>query len=57
MDIIKRNTEKLSRLAEDILDVTRIESNTLKLNIERLDLHNLILDTIEDFRKNIQLIY
>jgi hypothetical protein len=29
MDIIKRNTEKLGRLAEDILDVTRIESNTL----------------------------
>lgn len=57
MDIIKRNTEKLSRLAEDILDVTRIESNTLKLNIERLDLHNLILDTIEDFRKNIHFVY
>lgn len=57
MDIIKRNTEKLSRLAEDILDVTRIESNTLKLNIERLDLHNLILNTIEDFRKNIHFVY
>jgi signal transduction histidine kinase len=57
MDIIKRNTEKLNRLAEDILDVTRIESNTLKLNIERLDLHNLILDTVEDFRKNIHFIY
>jgi signal transduction histidine kinase len=57
MDIIKRNTEKLGRLAEDILDVTRIESNSLKLMNERLDLYDLILNSIEEYKSNIQLIY
>jgi signal transduction histidine kinase len=57
MDIIKRNTEELGRLAEDILDVTRIESNSLKLMNERLDLYDLILNSIEEYKRNIQLIY
>jgi signal transduction histidine kinase len=57
LDIIQRNTKKLGRLAEDILDVTRIESNSLKLTIERLNLYDLILNTIEEHKKNIQFIY
>jgi signal transduction histidine kinase len=57
MDIIKRNTEKLGSLAEDILDVTRIESNSLKLMNERLNLYDLILYSIEEYRRDIQLIY
>lgn len=57
LDIIRRNTEKLGRLAEDILDITRIESNSLKLTIERLNLYDLILNTIEEYKKNIQFIY
>jgi signal transduction histidine kinase len=57
LDIIRRNTEKLGRLAEDILDVTRIESNSLKLIIERINLYDLILNTIEEYKKNIQFIY
>ena len=56
-DIIKRNTEKLGRLAEDILDVTRIESNTLKLMNERLNLYDLTLNIVEEYKKNIQFIY
>lgn len=51
MDIIKRNTEKLGRLAEDILDVTRIESNSLKLMNERLNLYDLILNSIEEYKR------
>ena len=57
IDIIRRNTEKLARLADDILDVTRIESNTLNLNIEQFNLCDLILDIVEEFKKNIQFIY
>jgi len=57
MDIIMRNTEKLGRLAEDILDVTRIESDSLKLNTERFNLYDLILNTIEEYKKDIQFIY
>lgn len=57
IDIIKRNTEKLGRLAEDILDVTRIESNTLKLMKERLNLYDLISNIVEEYKRNIQFIY
>lgn len=57
IDIIRRNTEKLGRLAEDILDVTRIESNTLKLTIERFNLYDLILNTVEEYKRSIQFIY
>ena len=57
MDIIKRNTEKLGRLAEDILDVTRIESNSLKLTSERLNLYDVILNSIEEYKRNSQFIY
>ncbi len=57
MDIIKRNTEKLSRLAEDILDVAKIESNALKLTIEQFNLYDLILNMIEEYKKNIEFVY
>jgi signal transduction histidine kinase len=59
---IKRNAARLQRLTNDILDVTRIESHTLRLNKERFDLNDLISHVIEDFRNqadnaHIQLIY
>jgi len=50
-EIILRNANKLHQLTEDILDVTRIESNTLKLRKERLNLNDVMLDVIQDFRK------
>ena len=57
LDIIRRNTDKLGRLAEDILDVTRIESDTFKLTIEQINLFDLISNAVEEYRKNIQLVY
>jgi signal transduction histidine kinase len=57
LDIIRRNTDKLGRLAEDILDVTRIESDTFRLTIERINLYDLISNAVEEYRKNIQLDY
>jgi signal transduction histidine kinase len=45
---ILRNAKRLQRLAEAILDVTRIESNTLKICKERLDLNDLILKALDD---------
>ena len=40
-NIIVRNAERLKQLAEDILDVTRIESNSLDLKKEVFDLNDL----------------
>jgi two-component system, OmpR family, sensor histidine kinase VicK len=49
LDIVIKNTKKLKKLAEDILDVSRIESDLLNLNKERFDLYSLILDIVKEF--------
>jgi signal transduction histidine kinase len=51
--IILRNANKLYQLTEDILDVTRIESNTLTLRKERLNLDDVIGDAVADRRRQI----
>jgi signal transduction histidine kinase len=52
-EIILRNANRLHELTEDILDVTRIESNTLKLRKEKFNLSDLIVDVVENSRKGI----
>ena len=47
-EAIARNASRLQRLTNDILYVTRIESQSLKLNTERVNLNELISDIIED---------
>jgi two-component system, OmpR family, sensor histidine kinase VicK len=59
---IHRNATRLQELTENILDVSRIESQTLKLNKERFNLDELISNIAEDYRSQInnadvQLIY
>jgi len=54
MEAIARNATRLQRLTNDILDVTRIETQSLKLNIERVNLNELISDLIEDYRNEIE---
>jgi signal transduction histidine kinase len=53
-DALHRNANRLQRLTNDILDVTRIESQTLKLNNEQFNLNDLIASVIEDFKNDIQ---
>jgi two-component system sensor histidine kinase VicK len=53
-DVVIRNAKRLLRLTEDILDVTRIESNSLNLKKEQFNLNEIILNTISDFRNQIQ---
>jgi two-component system, OmpR family, sensor histidine kinase VicK len=53
LEIILRNANRLHQLTEDILDVTRIESNTLKLRKERFNLNDIILSIVEHYRKQI----
>jgi two-component system, OmpR family, sensor histidine kinase VicK len=47
---ILRNSKRLQRLSEDILDVTRIESQSLKLTKEEFDLNDVILSIVGDYR-------
>jgi signal transduction histidine kinase len=53
LDIIIRNAKRLQRLAEDILDVTRIESQSLKLKKELFDLNQIVSQIVEDHRNQI----
>jgi signal transduction histidine kinase len=53
LEIILRNANRLHQLTEDILDVTRIESHTLKLRKERFNLNDAIVDFVEHYRKQI----
>ena len=48
------NAERLHRLTEDILDVTRIESQTLKLNKTKFDLREMAASVVDDYRNRIQ---
>jgi signal transduction histidine kinase len=52
IDVIIRNAKRLERLAENILDVTKIESLSLKLNKERFNLNDVITNTIDDIILN-----
>ena len=49
--LIVRNASKLLRLSEDILQVSRIESGTFRLNLEPIALDPLIRNTIADVEK------
>ena len=49
LQIIVRNSSRLHKLIESLLDVTRIESDKLRLNKERFDIYKLVNNTINDF--------
>jgi two-component system sensor histidine kinase VicK len=51
---LSRNAQRLQSLTDDILDVTRIESETLMLKIEPLDIVDLISNILEDYRNQIE---
>ena len=50
IEIIYRNADRLKRLAEDILNVSRIESGNFKLEIAECDIYSVIGETIQEIR-------
>jgi two-component system, OmpR family, sensor histidine kinase VicK len=54
LDAVIRNARRLQRLTEDILDVTKIESQSLKINKERVNLNELISSLVDDYRNHIE---
>jgi signal transduction histidine kinase len=50
IEMIVRNASRLERLSNDILDVSRIESCSLRLNKELFDLNREIGDVVRDFQ-------
>jgi signal transduction histidine kinase len=54
LEMIHRNAQRLKRLAEDILDVTKIETQSLILNKERLNLNDIVISAIKDVKNQSQ---
>ena len=50
---INRNAKKLKQLADDMLDVTKIETSHLNLNKEQFNLNDLVVNIIEDYKNQI----
>ena len=64
IEVIRRNAKRLQALTDDILDVTRIESQTFQLEKERFNIYEILSDVIKDFterikgdNKNVKLVY
>ena len=53
VQIVYRNSKKLQTLANNILDVTRIESKSLRLNKKRTNLSDAILSAVKDMKTHI----
>ena len=51
-----KKCKKIGRLTNDILDVTKIESQSLNLNKEQFNLNDVITNTIEDIVANIDFV-
>ncbi len=53
LDVIIRNSKRLLKLAEDILNVARIESGSFLLKKEKFDLKEMIIEIMRDFEQKI----
>ncbi len=54
LDIILRNAKRLKRLTDNVLDVTKIESQSLVFNKAKLNLNDVISDVLKEYvNKNI----
>ena len=54
LDTIYRNAKRLNRLTEDVLDLTKIESQSLQLHTEQFNLREMLLNSIADSRNEIK---
>jgi len=62
LDVIIRNAKRLRQLTSDVLDVIKIETQTMQLSKEQFNLNQVIIDVIKDYRNffqksNVKLIY
>ena len=54
LDVIARNAKRLRLLTEEILDITKIETKTLKLNKEEFNLKDVIKAVVQDYQNEIR---
>jgi signal transduction histidine kinase len=51
LEVVVRNANRLKRLTDNILDVTRIESKKLRLNKEEFDISRVALSVVDEYNK------
>ena len=51
LSIIIRNARRLKELTGNILDIARIESQSINLNKEVVDIDSVILDAVQDIKR------
>ena len=49
-----RNVKRLERLASEILDVTKIDDQLLRMNKEYFNLKELVLDLVHNHKRELQ---
>jgi signal transduction histidine kinase len=54
LDAILRNAKRLQQLTEDILDVSKIESQSLNLNKQQFNINDIISNVVQDLPKQIE---
>jgi nitrogen-specific signal transduction histidine kinase len=54
IDVIARNAKRLQRLTEDILDVTKIESQSLHLQKEKFNFSEVIMNVVSNYESQIK---
>ncbi|WP_406658215.1 sensor histidine kinase [Methanolobus sp. ZRKC2] len=49
--LINRNVDRQARMVDDLLDISRIESNRMKFDMESVDLHEALDYSLENIRR------
>lgn len=52
---INKNTNSLLKLIEDIIIISKIESNQLQVNIREIEIHEILKDLYDDFSERIDI--
>jgi signal transduction histidine kinase len=52
LEVISRNAQRLRKLSEDILEVSKIDGNSLNLNKEHVEIKEIIQDVINCYKNN-----
>ncbi|MBA3750229.1 MAG: HAMP domain-containing histidine kinase [Nitrosopumilus sp.] len=54
LEVINRNAQRLKKLSEDILEVSKMECNSIDIDKEHIRIKEIILDNINCYKNNIE---
>ena len=54
LDVIRSNVERMGRIVRDLLDVSRIESGRLKLEMDQVVPEEIVIEAVRAFEKEIE---